>query len=83
MSTMNRVREFCCRSVRDLHRDEEGLNTIEMVLIVCCAALMIYGCYKYLWVGTKGGDEPTGIIASLFGGVVTKFRSIIEVNIGS
>jgi Flp pilus assembly pilin Flp len=77
MSTLNRIRGLGRRSIQALHQDEEGLNTIEMVLIVCAAALLLWSAYSYLW-----GNENDGIIAKMINTVIDKFTSTFSNAIG-
>ena len=71
MTKLCLISDRVVRSIRAIREDEEGINTIEMVLIVCAAATLLAVAYKYLW-----GSGSTGLIAVQIKNVVNKFSGV-------
>jgi len=71
MTQIRRILDRVSCSLRTFHEDQEGLNTIELVLIICCAATLLAVAYKYLW-----GTGSTGIIAVAVKNTINNFTQM-------
>jgi hypothetical protein len=73
MSTLKLIHARISKSALALHEDEEGINTLELVLILCVAATLLAVAYKFLWGNKNEGLVATGIknVTNLFFGIFT------------
>jgi hypothetical protein len=78
MFHLGRIRAGGVKAARALHQDEEGLNTIELVLILCVAAFVLYSAYKLLW-----ADGKTGTISAYLDSILQRFTAFLQVNVSN
>jgi hypothetical protein len=54
-----------------LHEDEEGIVSIEMVLVLCAAAVVLALAFKMLW-----GKDNEGLIAIHIESIISNITSL-------
>ena len=77
MMKIHRLRDHLSAKLRDLHKDQAGINAIEMVLILCAAAVVLALAFKLLW-----GQNNDGKIATHITTTIKNFTSLFTWNNG-
>lgn len=66
MSQLQAIRVRVSKSFQAIHKDEQGMNTIEIVLILCAAAVILTVAFKFLWGTTAAPGKAQALLTQVW-----------------